>query len=97
VYNFEPIFVSELANWIGHIWRRNCLLKHVIDGTIEGRTEVTGSKGGRRKQLLKDLKENTRYCIFKKEARAPLCGELALQDAMNGMNEQMYPAEITRC
>jgi hypothetical protein len=76
VYNYEPIFVLELANWIGHIWRRNCLLKHVIEGKTERRTEVTGSKGGRHKQLLHDLKE--RYCIFKKEALAPLCGELAL-------------------
>jgi hypothetical protein len=25
------------ANWIGHILRRNCLLKHVIEGKIEGR------------------------------------------------------------
>ena len=24
------------ANWIGHILRRNCLLKHVIEGKIEG-------------------------------------------------------------
>jgi hypothetical protein len=30
------------ANWIGHIVRRNCLLKHVIEGKIEGRIEVTG-------------------------------------------------------
>jgi len=80
VYNYESIYVSELANWIGHIWRRNCLLKHVIEGKIEGRT-VTGSKGGRRKQLLHDLKENTKCWIFKKEALAPVCGELALQDA----------------
>jgi len=29
------------ANWIGHIWRRNCLLKHVIEGKIEGRLDVT--------------------------------------------------------
>jgi hypothetical protein len=27
------------ANWIGHILRRNCLLKHVIEGKIEGREE----------------------------------------------------------
>jgi len=27
------------VNWIGHIWRRNCLLKHVIEGNIEGRSE----------------------------------------------------------
>jgi hypothetical protein len=24
------------ANWFGHIMRRNCLLKHVIEGKIEG-------------------------------------------------------------
>jgi hypothetical protein len=24
-------------NWIGHIWRRNCLLKHVFEEKIEGR------------------------------------------------------------
>jgi hypothetical protein len=24
------------ANWIGHILRRNCLLKHVIEGKVEG-------------------------------------------------------------
>jgi hypothetical protein len=29
------------ANWIGHILRRNCLLKHVIEGKIEGRIEMT--------------------------------------------------------
>jgi hypothetical protein len=25
------------ARWIGHILRRNCLLKHVIEGKLEGR------------------------------------------------------------
>ena len=28
------------ANWIGHILRRNCRLKHVIEGKTEGRIEV---------------------------------------------------------
>jgi hypothetical protein len=40
------------ANWIGHILRRNCLLKHIIEGQIEGRIQVTGKRGRRRKQLL---------------------------------------------
>ena len=30
------------AKRIGHIWLRNCLLKHVIEGKIEGRLDVTG-------------------------------------------------------
>ena len=29
------------AKWIGHILRRNCPLKHVIEGKIEARVEVT--------------------------------------------------------
>ena len=29
------------ANCIGHILRRNCLPKHVIEGKIKGRIEVT--------------------------------------------------------
>jgi hypothetical protein len=28
------------ANWIGHSLRRNCLLKHVIEGKMEERIEV---------------------------------------------------------
>jgi hypothetical protein len=55
------------ANWIGHILRRNCLLKHVIEGKIEGRIEITGRRGRRRKQLLDDLKEKRRYWKFKEE------------------------------
>jgi len=30
------------VNWIGHILHRNCLQKHVLEGKIEKRTEVTG-------------------------------------------------------
>jgi hypothetical protein len=54
------------ANWIGHILCRNCLLKHVIGGKVDGRTKVTGRRGIRRKQLLYDLKE-TRGCWKLKE------------------------------
>ena len=41
------------ANRSVNILHRNCFLKHVIKGNIEGRIEV---KGRRRKQLLDDLK-----------------------------------------
>jgi hypothetical protein len=37
------------ANWIGHILRRNCLLKQVIEGKIDGEMEVTRRRGRRRK------------------------------------------------
>jgi len=43
------------ANWIGHILRRNCLLKQVIEGKIKGEMEVTRRRGKRRKKLLDDL------------------------------------------
>jgi hypothetical protein len=40
-------------NRIGHILRRNCLLKHAIEGKIEG----SKRRGSRRKQLLENIKE----------------------------------------
>ena len=43
------------ANWIGHILRRNCLLKQVIEGKKKGEMEVTRIQGRRRKKLLDDL------------------------------------------
>jgi hypothetical protein len=56
------------ANCIGHILRKNCLLKHVIEGKLEGRIEMTGRRGRRSKQLLDDLKEKRRYWKLKEEA-----------------------------
>jgi len=56
------------ANWIGHILRRNCLLKQVIEGKIKGEIEVTGRRGRRRKKLLDDLKDSRGYCELKEEA-----------------------------
>jgi hypothetical protein len=41
----------------GHILRRNCLLKQVIEGRIKGEMEVTRRRGRRRKMLLDDLKD----------------------------------------
>jgi hypothetical protein len=32
-----PIYNKKKAKWIGQILRRNCLLKHVIEGKIEGK------------------------------------------------------------
>ena len=55
------------ANWIGHILRRNCLLKQV-EGKIKGEMEVTRRRGRRRKKLLDDLKDRRGYSLWKEEA-----------------------------
>jgi len=49
------------VNWIGHILRRNCLLKQVIEGKIKGEMEVVRRRGRRFKKLLDDLKDRRRY------------------------------------
>jgi len=54
--------------WIGLILRRNCLLKQVIKGKINGEIEVTRRRGRRRKKLLDDLKDRRRYSHLKEEA-----------------------------
>jgi hypothetical protein len=40
----------------------------VIEGKLEGRIEMMGRLGRRRKQLLDDLKEKKRYWKLKEEA-----------------------------
>ena len=56
------------ANWIGHILRRNYLLKQVTEGKIKGQIEVTKRRGRRRKKLLDDLKDRRGFCQLKEEA-----------------------------
>ena len=52
---------------MGHLFRRYCFLKHVIEGKIEGRIKVTGRRGKRRWQMADDLKEKTGYRRLKEE------------------------------
>jgi hypothetical protein len=51
------------AKWIGYIFRRDCLLKRVIEGI-----EVRRKRGGRGKQLFDGLKETRGFCKPKEEA-----------------------------
>ena len=67
------------AGRIGHTLRRNCLLKHVNEGKTEGRLEMTGRRGRRRKQLLDDLKGKVDAGNRKRERKIALYGELALE------------------
>ena len=70
--NMVQTVKGRKGNWIGHSLRRNCLQESVIEGKVEGRIEVTGGRGKRRKQLLNDWK-------LKEEALDRIYGELALE------------------
>jgi len=63
------------ANWIGHNWRRKCLLKHAIEGKIEGSKEVTGRGGIRRKHLLGDLEGTRGFWKLKRGSTRSYCVE----------------------
>jgi hypothetical protein len=39
-----PHTIKNKASYTGHDWRRNCHLKHVTEGKIEGRREVKTRK-----------------------------------------------------
>jgi hypothetical protein len=56
------------ANWIGHILRRNCLLRQVIKGKIKGGIQVTGRRERRRRKLVDDPMEGKEYSHLKEEA-----------------------------
>ena len=76
----DKIKGERKANWIGHNLRRNCVLKHVIEGNIDGRVEVTGRRWKRSKQLLDSFSERRGYWKLKDKA---LHRKFALQDAMD--------------
>jgi len=48
------------VNWIGHILRRNCLLRHVVEEKVGEKKEMMGRRVIRRKQQLDELKEMRR-------------------------------------
>jgi hypothetical protein len=53
------------ANWIGHILRRNCLLRQVIEGKTPRCIEEKRRRGRRSRKLLDDLKEGRGYSHLK--------------------------------
>jgi hypothetical protein len=87
------------TNWIGHILCSNCLLKHVTEGKIVGRREVTGNRRIWSKQLLDDLNAKGVYCKLKEETldrslwRIRFRGGCGPVVRHNGMNEYSLPLE----
>jgi hypothetical protein len=72
IYIYISFILHEIrkqkANWIGHILRRNCLLRQVIEGKIKVEIKVTRRRGRRRKKLLDDFKDGRRYSYLKEES-----------------------------
>jgi hypothetical protein len=66
--NIQHEVRKRKANWIVHILRRNCLLKQVIEGKIQGQIEVTRRRERRRKKLLDDLGDRRGSFHLKEEA-----------------------------
>jgi hypothetical protein len=60
--------IKRKANWIGHILRRNCLLRKFIEGKIKPGIEVPERWGRRRRKLLSDVKERRGYSHLTEEA-----------------------------
>jgi hypothetical protein len=56
------------AKWTGHILPRNCLIRHVMEGKLEGRIEVIRRWGRRSKQMRDDIKVARGYWKLKQEA-----------------------------
>jgi hypothetical protein len=50
-------YVNGRVTGFGHILRRNCLLRQVIEGMIKGGIEARGRRGRRRRKLLDDLRK----------------------------------------
>jgi hypothetical protein len=78
----STLYTIKKFNWIGDSLRRNCLLKHNIEGKIAG--IVVTERGGRRgKQLLDDLQEREDTRNRKRKKYIALCVELALEEAVD--------------
>jgi hypothetical protein len=86
-------FRNGKANWIGHILRRNCLLKQVIEGKIKARIEVTRRRGRRRKKLLNDLGDRRGYSHLKEEALERLSGGIVLEEAVDLSSDRLLMNE----
>jgi hypothetical protein len=71
------------AKCIGQIFGKNCFLRHVIEGKVKGRTEVTGRRGRRSNHLLEDFTKMRKYWIMKEAALDALFAELTMEEAMD--------------
>ena len=72
------------VNWIGHILRRNCLVKQIIEGKIKGRIEVTKEdeeEGVRSYWITLRTGEDT--VNGRRKLQIALCGGIVLEEALD--------------
>ena len=79
----------KVANWTGHVLRRNCRIKHAIEGKIAGSIEVMGRRERRGKQLLDGLKERRGCWKLKEQVLARARWKLALAKATDLSQERL--------
>ena len=73
--NIVQTIKRRKAKYIGHIFRRDCLLKNIIEGKYRGKMEVTGREGKRLKQLLDKLKVKERILEIERGSNRSRCVE----------------------
>jgi len=72
--------------------RRDCLLKQVIEGKIEGRIEVTGRRERRREQLLNKSwigRILRRDCILKQVIHGKIEGRIEVKERRGCRRQQL--------
>jgi hypothetical protein len=74
--NTLHIIKRRAVTWIGHILRRNCLLKDVTEGNVEDKIEVTGRRGRRRRKKLLGYPKEERGSTRSHSMENSLCKEL---------------------
>jgi hypothetical protein len=70
---------------------RNCLLRQIISGNMEGM-----GRPGKCKRLLGDLKENRRYWSYKKTGIRLHSEELTLEAAMDLSQDRFHNEHINK-
>jgi hypothetical protein len=93
--NTLQIIKRRKATWIGHILRRNCILKHVIERKMDGSVEVTERRGRRCKRLLGYLNETRGCCKLKEEELDRTLGRTSVEMSVN-LSQEAIRNEMIR-
>jgi hypothetical protein len=89
-------YLTNNINTEGSSLRRNCVLKHVIEGKIEGRIGVTGRRGKRCKQLRMTLRKGDVTGLWKLKHWIARFGK-GYRSVVRETRELMCVVEHTRC